>query len=147
MQRLLRRTLHSSALAASAFAASFASCSRALEPVLATTPWRVGLIGPGADDRHYTSALDATEAARILKQPDHLWGAAEVDAREQSALSGRIVSTEEYLASVVSKAKAFMDSDTLHDRDDIRAQLDDIFGDGGHFGLVLGGKVCDVLTS
>ena len=115
-----------------------------------TTTFPFGLTGPGATDKFYTARLDL-EAPLLLRGSGDFMAAARADARERLGLpqgaalgAGEALALEasvrEHLSCAFRKCTAFLDSGRVHDREELRGTLEDVFRRKGQMALLLGGK-------
>jgi hypothetical protein len=115
-----------------------------------STTFPIGLTGPGATDKFYTSRLDL-EAPLLLRGSGDFMAAARADARERLGLpqgaalgAGEALALEasvrEHLSRAFRKCTAFLDSGRVHSREELRGALEDVFRRKGQMALLLGGK-------
>jgi hypothetical protein len=115
-----------------------------------STSFPLGLTGPGATDKFYTARLDL-EAPLLLRGSGDFMAAARADARERLGLpqgaelgAGEALALEasvrEHLSSAFRKCTAFLDSGRVHNREELRGALEDVFRRKGQMALLLGGK-------
>ena len=115
-----------------------------------STTFPYGLTAPGASDRFFTARLDL-ESPLLLRGSGDFMAAARADARERLGLpqglalgAGEALALEasvrEHLSCAFRKCTAFLDSGRVHDREELRGALEDVFRRKGQLALLLGGK-------